>query len=155
VIYPGSHVRATDIRDGTSNTLLLGEQSDWGSDPGVCPDSSFNPRYDLRTPVTYGVWVGAEQYVSPTQATKAYCGYASGSLVTLRWPIGTKARVHYNDGMAYWGGWNKPIQSAHPGGANVLRCDGSVQFLSDGTEWTVLRALAVRDDGQLIPDAGS
>jgi prepilin-type N-terminal cleavage/methylation domain-containing protein/prepilin-type processing-associated H-X9-DG protein len=152
VIFPGSKVRITDVTDGTSHTLLVGEQSDWGSDPGVCPNASPTSRYDLRTSVTYGIWAGSEQYVPPTQAARAYCGYSSGSMVTLRWPVGTKARSGYNDGMAYWGGWNKPIQSVHPGGANVLCCDGSVHFLSDATPWPVLRALAVRDDGQVVAD---
>jgi prepilin-type processing-associated H-X9-DG protein len=147
VIFPGSRVRISDITDGTSNTIVLGEQSAWGRDPGVCPGSTPRSQYDLRAPVSYGLWVGSEQNVPPAPA---YCGYSSGSAVTLRWPIGTKARVNYNDGMAYWGGWNKPIQSAHTGGANVLRCDGSVSYLPDSTAWNVLMWMAIRDDGQVF-----
>src|SRR5262249_46227583 len=67
VLFPGSKIRASDITDGTSNTLLVGEQSDWGSDPGVCPGAQFNARYDLRTAVGYGIWVGAEQNNPPTK----------------------------------------------------------------------------------------
>jgi prepilin-type N-terminal cleavage/methylation domain-containing protein/prepilin-type processing-associated H-X9-DG protein len=147
VLYPGSRVRITDITDGTTSTLLVGEQSDWGTDPGVCPGRGPNSRYELRTPVYYGIWAGAEQDNAPTQSN-AGCGDSAVSTITLRWPIGTKQRQNYNDGMAYWGGWNKPIQSAHTGGANVLFCDGSARFLSDRTDWTVLRWLAIRDDGQ-------
>jgi prepilin-type N-terminal cleavage/methylation domain-containing protein/prepilin-type processing-associated H-X9-DG protein len=149
VIYPGSRVRVADITDGTANTLVIGEQSDWGADPGVCPAAKFNPRYDLRTAVAYGIWVGAEQSNPPTQ-TNSGCGDSAGSTVTLRWPIGTKQRQNYNDGMAYWGGWNKPLQSAHPGGANLLRCDGSAQFFTEATSWDVLKWLAIRDDGQVF-----
>jgi prepilin-type N-terminal cleavage/methylation domain-containing protein/prepilin-type processing-associated H-X9-DG protein len=149
VIYPGSRVRIQDITDGTSNTLVVVEQSGWGADPGVCPNAAANPHYDLRTPVSYGIWVGAEQNTPPTQANSG-CGDSSVSEVTLRWPVGTKQRQHYNDGMAYWGGWNKPIQSAHPGGANVLRCDGGAQFLSDATAWDVLKWMAIRDDGEVF-----
>jgi prepilin-type N-terminal cleavage/methylation domain-containing protein/prepilin-type processing-associated H-X9-DG protein len=146
VIYPGSRVAIEDISDGTTNTLLVGEQSDWGSDPGVSASCGTRPRYDLRTAVNYGIWAGAEQGTPPTQASPG-CGNSSVSTVTLRWPVGTKQRQHYNDGMGYWGGWNKPLQSAHPGGANALLCDGSVRFLPGGTAWDVLQRLAIRDDG--------
>jgi prepilin-type N-terminal cleavage/methylation domain-containing protein len=152
VIYPGSKVRVADITDGTTNTLLVGEQSGRGADPGVCPGGRFNPNYDLRTPVAYGLWVGAEQSNPPTQS-RAGCGDSAASTVTLRWPIGTNQRQNYNDGMSYWGGWNKPIQSAHPGGAHLLRCDGSVQFFSNATAWDVLKWLAIRDDGQVVNES--
>jgi prepilin-type processing-associated H-X9-DG protein len=105
----------------------------------------------LRAPVSYGIWVGAEQNNPPTQ-TNVGCGDSSGSAVTLRWPIGMKQRQNYNDGMAYWGGWNKPIQSVHPGGANVLLCDGGVRFLPNATAWDVLKWMAIRDDGQVFAD---
>ncbi len=154
VIYPGSRVRVADIRDGTSHTLLAGEQSDWGSNPGVAPDCPARPRYDLRAPVSYGLWVGAQQDMPPMEDRRG-CGLSSGSTVTLRWPIGTKQRQNYNDGMAYWGGWNKPIQSAHLGGANVVFCDGSVRFLANETAWEVLKWMAIRDDGQVWTDPSS
>jgi prepilin-type N-terminal cleavage/methylation domain-containing protein len=151
VIYPGSRVSLTQITDGASNTLLAGEQSDWGSDPGVSASCGVRPQIDLRAPVSYGIWVGAEQNVSPKLGSP-YCGYSSGNTITMRWPIGTKQRQNYNDGMAYWGGWNKPIQAAHPNGANMLRCDGTVQFFSSSTAWTVLKWMAIRDDGQAFQD---
>src|SRR5262249_960133 len=141
VIYPRSKVRVTDITDGASNTLIVGEQSDWGSDPGVSSSCGVKPQFDIRTSVSYGIWTGAEQ-PDPPDSTNRYCGYSSGSTVTLRWPIGTKQRQNYNDGMAYWGGWNKPIQSGHTGGANVLLCDGSVRFMSNTTNWTVIQLMA-------------
>ncbi len=153
VVFPGSRVRLTDITDGTSNTIMVGEQSDWGSDPGVSSACGSTPAFDLRTQAAYGTWAGAEFSSPPSQANKGYCGYSAVSEVTLRWPINMKQRQNYNDGMAYWGGWNKPIQSAHTSGANVLRGDGSVHFMVEGTDWNILKWLAIRDDGQTIPDS--
>ena len=44
------------------------------------------------------------------------------------------------------------IHSDHPGGANVLKCDGSVDFLKDSTDKAVVRWMATRDGGETIPD---
>ncbi len=44
------------------------------------------------------------------------------------------------------------IFSEHPGGAQALMCDGSVQFLSERMDVIVLRALASRDGGEMIPE---
>ena len=50
-------------------------------------------------------------------------------------------------------GWNTPIQSAHSGGgAGVLRCDGSVTYLTNNMSYDVLKWLSIRDDGQVIAD---
>jgi prepilin-type processing-associated H-X9-DG protein len=52
-----------------------------------------------------------------------------------------------NPGM--WG-----LSSFHPGGANVLMCDGSVRFLKDSTNMQTVWALGSRDQGEVI-DANS
>lgn len=41
-----------------------------------------------------------------------------------------------------------PIQSAHPGGAYLLFCDGSVHFLSDSIDFDLFKLLAIRDSGR-------
>jgi prepilin-type processing-associated H-X9-DG protein len=153
VLYPGSHLSAVLITDGTSNTLMVAEQSDYGTDPGVAPGNCAAGQMDFRTPVYYGIWAGAEQNNIPN-STNAGCGDSSVSTITVRWPIGTKTRQNYNDGMGPWGGWNRPIQSTHPGGANILRCDGTVSFFVNSTSWNVLMWMSIRDDGQTFQDPG-
>ena len=145
VTYPGSKIRINEITDGTSNTLLVGEQSAYGTDPGVCPNAG-PMKLDMRTALTYSIWVGAEQSSPPTQA--GVCGDSAGSTITLRWPIGTNSRQSFNDGMGVYCGFNKPLLSAHTGGVNVLLCDGSVQFFSVATSWNTTMWMAIRDDGQ-------
>jgi prepilin-type N-terminal cleavage/methylation domain-containing protein/prepilin-type processing-associated H-X9-DG protein len=43
------------------------------------------------------------------------------------------------------------IHSDHPGGANVLKCDGSVDFLRDDVEKAAVRWMATRDGGETLP----
>lgn len=148
VLYPGSKLKITDISDGTLNTIMVAEQGDWGSSPGVGSCSASN-QLDIRMAKRAGIWTGASTNVPPVFGTGAT---ESASLITVRWPIGTKTRVSYNDGIARYG-WNTPIQSAHSGGgAGVLRCDGSVAYLTNNISWDVLKWLSIRDDGQVIAD---
>ena len=41
------------------------------------------------------------------------------------------------------------FHSLHPGGANFVMCDGSVQFISENIELQLYRNLAHIDDGQI------
>ncbi len=47
-------------------------------------------------------------------------------------------------------GANVPLVSSHSGGVNVLFADGSVHFLTDGTDLLTLAQLATRDDGMVL-----
>ncbi len=47
-------------------------------------------------------------------------------------------------------GPNRPIQSAHEGGANVAFGDGSVRFLADSLDIQALYGMANRDDGESL-----
>lgn len=152
VLFPGRGVALTEIPDGTTNTIMLGEQSDWGSNPGI-PPSPPAPQLDIRMAKRAGLWTGAAAGTAvPVQGLS--CWIESASLITVRHRINVKQRFDYRDGIARYG-WNTPIQSAHPGGAMALRCDGSAVFLSDRTAWDVLRWLCIRDDGQTFTDPGS
>ena len=147
VLFPGSDLNMADILDGTSHTIFVGEQSDYGIDPGVAP-SIRPPNYklDIRIPVRTGVWAGAlfgRPHVEGPCATNE-----PGSITTVRHPIGTKKRIHFQDGIARYA-WNTPIQAAHPGGAYVGRCDGGTWFLSNSMSFNVLRWLCIRGDGQV------
>jgi prepilin-type processing-associated H-X9-DG protein len=46
------------------------------------------------------------------------------------------------------------LSSYHPGGCNVLMCDGSVKFLKDSTNMQTVWALGSRNQGEVI-DASS
>jgi len=47
--------------------------------------------------------------------------------------------------------YEERIHSDHPGGAHVLACDGSVHFLSEDTDKSLIRWLASRDGDETIP----
>jgi prepilin-type N-terminal cleavage/methylation domain-containing protein/prepilin-type processing-associated H-X9-DG protein len=156
VIFPGSKTRIGQITDGTSHTIVAGEQGDWGSDNVTI--NAPRPQYDIRSARRTGIWVGARVSQVPSDPTAAppvtvfTCNSSEGgTLTTVRHPLNTKARVRYDDGIARYG-WNNPLQSTHPGGVNVLRADGGVTFLRDTLPFDTLRWLCIRDDGQ--PTAG-
>ncbi len=74
-----------------------------------------------------------------------------GAITTVRWPINTVLQPGdaNQKGIGPWGR-NHGINSEHPDGANVLRGDGTVHFMMESTSWTVLQAMCIRDDGQVV-----
>ncbi len=121
-----------DISDGTSNTILVAEQSDW------CRNSA-NAMVDCRSDFGHSFsmgpgWPGENRH---------------WNLTTVRYPINTKVWEYKGIGDVYYG-QNRPIQSVHPGGANVLLGDGSVRLLTDGVPLPTLYNLANRDDGGVV-----
>jgi prepilin-type N-terminal cleavage/methylation domain-containing protein/prepilin-type processing-associated H-X9-DG protein len=131
VIYPGSRVRLTDVTDGTSNTLLLGEISSargW-------PTSGVSPWGQIQ-PWTWGFYT-YENY------TPSDGGYLMIDHKYVQYPIGYGGVFLPN---------NTPYRSNHPGGgANFVFCDGSVRFLPNGTGLSTLQALATRAGNEVIP----
>ena len=124
VFYPYSRTRVTDIKDGSSNTLALGERIEW-----------------IR------VWTsGAYYYGSPESQV---CVFSSKN---IRWPINTDRDVicyklcpgprtcSFND--VFFG-------SRHPGGAQFCLGDGSVHFISETIDFQVYQSLGTIDGGEV------
>jgi prepilin-type processing-associated H-X9-DG protein len=117
------------IGDGSSNQIMIGEQSGWGFAPG-------NNQVDIRSAITYSGWMGArwnDRYMNATAV--AY---------PVNFKDSTATGMNADDGN-----W-KGIQSQHANGAYVVMADGHVQFLSANMDLTTLKNLCSRADGNLI-----
>jgi prepilin-type N-terminal cleavage/methylation domain-containing protein len=122
-----------DASDGTSNTLLVMEQSNFVAGRN-------------RTSNYYGGWFGTRHKFSLEDSN---CGDL--------WQTGTSCiRFAINSQIVQTGatdyGWrnNTIINSAHTGGAMTTLCDGSVQFLPENMDFLTLKRLACRYDGEVV-----
>ncbi|MCG8584555.1 MAG: DUF1559 domain-containing protein [Pirellulales bacterium] len=129
-------VKAAHVRDGLTNTLAIGEQSDW------CRDAS-GTLVDCRSGSEHGFQMGAG-------GSDASGDMRLFNTTTVRHRLNEKSYNAAGVGESANYGANRPIQSAHSGGAFVAMADGSVQFLQDGVEIDVFYNLANRADGQAV-----
>jgi prepilin-type N-terminal cleavage/methylation domain-containing protein/prepilin-type processing-associated H-X9-DG protein len=120
--------RVADVTDGTSNTLFIAEQSDW------CVDTT-GAKQDCRSDFGHGFTMGPRSNE-----------FRNWNTTSVRYSINSKAWNQTGVGDAYYG-CNRPIQSVHSGGANVALADGSVRFLAQEINLTLLYTLANRNDG--------
>jgi prepilin-type N-terminal cleavage/methylation domain-containing protein/prepilin-type processing-associated H-X9-DG protein len=136
VLYLNSAVRLTDITDGTSNTLLVGESL------------PLNAGADSRGAWYNGVGLtdGARVYGSPevvlgVREVNIDSGYPGVFRNCQRQPYAFGPGTPGNpcDLFHFW--------SLHGGGANFLLADGSVRFLSYAAD-AVLPKLATRAGGE-------
>jgi hypothetical protein len=116
-------------------------------------------RRDIRSSTTDGpfgstcheIWVSGTPPFTPAQLAGSNIFYYN--LTVIRYQINEREWIPVrNAGKSDFGELNKPIQSAHVGGANVLLGDASVDFLDESTTLDVVRALACRFDGEPTTD---
>ena len=145
VLIPWDSVTMSDISDGTSNTIAVGEQSNW-LDPVPNASGTGDPikvsqeSGDRRSDSCHSFMIGpfARSWTS-----------RQFNLTHVRYPI--NERSPNIDGVFGSGAPNMPIQSAHTGGAQALFVDGSVHFLEEALDINILFDLANRDDGKTVP----
>jgi hypothetical protein len=123
-----------DATDGTSNTMLVSEQS------GLVALVNRTSNY-------YGGWYGSRH--PRTVDDPVSCADL--------WQTGTSCvRFPPNSNIVQTGATetmyrnNTILNSEHPGGINVVLTDGSGQFISDTIDFINLKRLACRYDGEPV-----
>ncbi|MES2790733.1 MAG: DUF1559 domain-containing protein [Planctomycetota bacterium] len=137
VLFFNSKISFRDITDGTSNTMFVGEQSDFLIDPTGTKvvNISSGP---------HGMWMGtasASERPFNTTTVRFTPGYKISENAGANCP---------NTGVCGNMGSNNPIQSAHVGGAHILLGDGGVRFVSANINLNNFLYLASRADGKVI-----
>jgi len=134
-------MRFADCTDGTSNTIVVGEQSG----PVVGATQYGGP--DLRNGY-YTPWGGCTNNSAQGVAS---CG--TGGCGDL-WGTGLTAvmfKINYSGGQPpagatwTWGG-NTILSSNHTGGINVAFLDGSIRYVPDTVDFATFQRLCSRDD---------
>ena len=135
MFFQNSSIGMRDITDGTSNTMMISETSNFAKNSG-------GALVDIRSGDTGGgMWIGDPATWNSTDA-RCY------NRTVIRYAFNSSASQANVGG----GQCNSPLNSAHVGGVHALLCDGSVRFLSENANITTMMNLAMRADGTVLGD---
>ena len=136
-------VTIADIRDGTSNTIAVGEVT-------ASLDATITDNSERQFPI----WAGGNPSQDGANGSKATCDgnfssclrFAGGVAVAGTPPV-YDYTINYFNSHPTSADSDFSFGSQHPGGAQFLFADGSVHFLSDGIDAEQYRRLGNRNDG--------
>ncbi|MEX1042420.1 MAG: DUF1559 domain-containing protein [Pirellulaceae bacterium] len=131
---PGS-IGLKNATDGTSNTMLLSEQSDYFYD-------LYGNKVARRSCGHVGRSWNAGSGANPEWGDAGW----SANVTTIRYPIATAGGDGNEDNYHE----NIPLISAHPGGVLITLADGSTRFFAETTNFGILTALSDRQDGAVV-----
>lgn len=135
--YRNSKTRVSDVTDGLSNTIFLGEHSSQLSEKtwvGVVPGAFTHPQF--TTPEN-----GPD---AAATLVLVHAGPSGGELDITGFPI-----IHPVNFPTFHVG---QMYSEHPGGGNICLGDGSVRFISEDIDLILFAELSSIDEGELLEE---
>ncbi len=126
-------IRLRDLTDGTSQTLMVGEQSNYYTPAGGGASQDYRACGHAGGPWGSGPATGT-QWVA--------------NLTSVRHPINSGVVGDLGQKLPYAG--NTIFTSPHSGGAQFSVADGSVRFISENTDFLILNRLCDRADRQVV-----
>jgi prepilin-type N-terminal cleavage/methylation domain-containing protein/prepilin-type processing-associated H-X9-DG protein len=149
---PDGPVRLTDIRDGTSNTMMVvedGGRPGWYGSNGAVSQPGYTPAtgtyqggFNGPAPQGGGAWADPLNYIATNGSDPSGSGIAAGGafmgIPAAPWSC---ANGCSND---------SEIFAFHTGGSNVVFGDGSVRFVRNGLTMNQMQALLSRAGGEVI-----
>lgn len=138
------HSLMKDVTDGTTNTIMVAEQSAM-----IILDGTLRN----RTSNYYGGWSGSAGGWNTDLAGRPHWGAGT---TCLRYPINhgvgqSVSAASIPGGDNTWD-YNTIVNSYHTGGIHVGLADGSARFISDNVDFQTLQRLCSMNDNELIND---
>jgi len=153
MMVPAENVRIGQVTDGTSNTIAVGE----------CSNFVYNFDYttkDQQVNSVHGFLMGTSwPYTIVNTVRDHWGGNPTAGLVNRLFNSTTIRYAPNSVGISWPGvgandGQNNGIYSPHSAGVMIGLVDGSVRMITDTIDMYALRCMATRDDGRtfVLPD---
>jgi prepilin-type N-terminal cleavage/methylation domain-containing protein/prepilin-type processing-associated H-X9-DG protein len=150
-------VRIADIRDGLTNTLLLGERrhADGNWDSWLIAPFVPAPTPALLPMTHYGVWApaGPHGIADVTLSSFVTINYGHPTVYVPpppTFPPIPPPPIPWSGWVTYYEARLSAYGSFHAGGANFAMADGSVHFVRDSIPLATLQALSTRIGGEIV-----
>ncbi|MBN9118255.1 MAG: DUF1559 domain-containing protein [Planctomycetes bacterium] len=145
ILFPNSKMTLVGITDGTSNTIMVAEQSDHLRDASNQPIPGGYTAITSQGP--HGWTMGCATASTGSVNIRAF------NTTTVMWEINRRGLGNSSaNGTNDNAGMNIPFSSGHSGGINVVMADGSVRFLTASIPLQTLQWLSTAAGGETIPN---
>ncbi|VTR91131.1 Uncharacterized protein OS=Blastopirellula marina DSM 3645 GN=DSM3645_17415 PE=4 SV=1: N_methyl_2: SBP_bac_10 [Gemmata massiliana] len=136
MLLANEQTRIADCTDGTSNTIIVAEQS------GLVGTQDIRNGY-------YSPW-GSCTFPGKISSPGSSDIWGMG-LTCVAYAINSRTATSAGSDTSYKG--NSILNSNHTAGINTLRTDGSVRFVTNSIDFATFQKQCVRDDGLVANDS--
>ena len=142
VLFANSTQNMSSLTDGTSNTVMVGEQSDHLRDANNKPIPGSYTAITSQGPHGWTMGSGNQSFGKAYTERHFNC-------TTVQYNINQRGLPN-SGGTGHNTGNNIPLSSLHPGGCIVAMADGSSRFISQTVALNVLLATCSGKDGTVV-----